>query len=117
VSFEIEPFVLKGGEIVVRKVKLAASEILWKKEKYGSLTLATEFFKPTAGDVYLACLVLNIATPDSYSKELYQPLYKYTLKEQKFLEFSEPKKDMLVDPSKPVVMFQRRTTIFTTTKP
>jgi hypothetical protein len=77
--FIIEPFVLKPGEILAIKAKVDTA-LISSKGKFG-VAFAKMFFHPKVGDKALACLSLNVVTPDSYSVEWRRAAYIYTFQE------------------------------------
>jgi hypothetical protein len=107
--FEVEAFVIKPGEILVKKIPVSR-DLGWNEEKGGVLVLPKKMYEAKHGDKYLACLAMNITTPDSFSKEVSPRAFEYVLKRLPL--FSEEEKRPLFEHDKPVVMLQRSGSIF-----
>jgi hypothetical protein len=107
--FDIEPFVIKPGEILVKKMPVSR-DLGWNDEKNGVLVLPKSSYEAKHGDKYLACLAMNITTPDSFSKEVHHRAFDYVLKRLAIFEPEE--KRTLFERGKPVVMLQRSGSIF-----
>jgi hypothetical protein len=75
VELDIEPFVLKAGEIIVRTGGFPKRSFFEKKDGY--YTLRVPFVEVKKGDAFLACLQLSITTPDSHSARTQLLAYKY----------------------------------------
>jgi hypothetical protein len=109
IHFTESAFVMKPGEILVKK-----PEMFLLGNANGNATIPKGFFSGiftvNANDVFLACLSLTVITPDSYSKAVDQPVYKYIVRKE-----DEPLSDPalpLFEFGKPVVMLKRSHFIF-----
>ena len=69
----IEPFVLKPGEIIVRTGGFAKP---FFDKKHDFYVLRVPIPKVKKGDAFLACLQLSITPPDSHSAKTQLPAYQ-----------------------------------------
>jgi hypothetical protein len=113
VDYEVAPFVIKPGEIVLKELKIANSHN-WKRAKEGYWSLSESTLTVGTGDLVKECMQFGIATPDSVSWEVQTPLYS-----GKVLSIpTEMEKDQWLAVfqghiyKKPVVLLQTSGTIF-----
>lgn len=104
-AFDVKPFVLKPGEIQTVRTQVT-SEFSSKTDSFGVMRLDKSIFEAKSGDVVLACLNLNVVTPDSYSVQWRRPAYR-----MKFNDFVT-ETETLFEKTEPMSVLRRTSTIF-----
>jgi hypothetical protein len=75
-----EPFVVKSGEIVVKRLERGHLDTGWQPlndAHYVAAQWYDDFFK--IGDTVATCVELTIVTPDSTKKSVIVPLFKFVM--------------------------------------
>jgi hypothetical protein len=102
---EMKPVIIKPGEIVAIDAKFPSETKGGKTQP----TIPASWFEFKIGDTVLACLALDVVTPDSLSKQWRQPGYRYTFKDSSL--WSSTERVRLFE-EKPLSVLRHTSTIF-----
>jgi hypothetical protein len=103
IFFKTDSFGIKPGEVIV--VKLGLYEGYWKKKDEGFVGDNT-FFHFTDGDMFLACLSVSIATPDSFYRNKVIPAFKYTVREPGSVAWTAKTYEPLFEENRPISLLK-----------
>lgn len=112
VEYAFEPFVLRPGEIMVRKLTLPRPDGKYMHEvKSAGRGKAVAGGEPiTAGEIVRACVRFTIATPDNFADEVWRLLFVEKLVKwgADFIPDTIP----AYERSKPVILLKKSGTVF-----
>jgi hypothetical protein len=105
IPLEMKPVIIRPGEIVVIDARFPSESRGGKPQP----TIPASWFELKTGDIVLACLALDVVTPDSLSKKWRQPGYRYTFTESSG-SFGSERVRLFVE--KPLSVLSHTSTIF-----